>query len=256
MHPFYFGRSERPLFGLYHPSSNPSSVQGAVIAYPMGHEYLPAYPALKQLAIRLARAGVHVLRFDYSGSGDSAGETGEASLPDWVDDLERAIAELKAMAAVKQVTLIGLRLGASLAVIAGRKSAIADRFVIWEPVVEGKAYLQELRELAESYAANTLPRPREAVLRGPPFEVLGFPINPGLERSLAEVDLLRGPALDGPSLVLSRDPTRAATLAATLGPVTLQTYDEANIWRKNASMDDAVVPARTLDGIVAWVGKP
>ena len=66
-----------------------------VLCYPWGSEYIHAHRALRQLATRLSMAGFHTLRFDYFGTGDSAGEMEDADLGVWEDDIETAIEELK-----------------------------------------------------------------------------------------------------------------------------------------------------------------
>jgi alpha-beta hydrolase superfamily lysophospholipase len=257
MHPFYFGRAERPLFGLYHPAATGPGTRGVVLVHPLGPEYVPAYPALQQLALRLSRAGVHVLRFDLYGAGDSGGELGEGALSDWQDDLQLAAEELRAMANVRQVTLVGLRLGATLAVLAQRAGLHADRLALWAPVLHGAGYLAELRALEDAYTRHALPAPREAVARGPRFEVLGCPISEALEDELSALDLRSGPALDVPTFVLARPGTEGEVFRYELSfQVELAPYEEAPIWLKNASMNEAVVPAAGLAALVEWVARP
>ena len=78
-----------------------------------------AAPLLEQLAAQ----GWHVLRFDYFGTGDSAGEFDEADLTGWEADIEQALDELLDMAGARKVALVGLRLGATLAArVAARAS--------------------------------------------------------------------------------------------------------------------------------------
>src|SRR5260221_12888570 len=99
MTPFQFGSSERRLFGVYDPAAHNTGglVRAAVICYPSSDEQSHAYRTLRQLAARLSQAGIHVLRFDYYGTGDSAGETGQGNAAGWCRDIETAIAELKDM---------------------------------------------------------------------------------------------------------------------------------------------------------------
>jgi predicted alpha/beta hydrolase len=67
------------------------------------------------LSRQLAARGFNVLRFDYYGSGDSAGDDSEMRLSGSCEDIVAAIEELKDICDAKTVALIGLRLGASLA---------------------------------------------------------------------------------------------------------------------------------------------
>ena len=123
MTPFHFGSEQRRLFGIYEPALCKSGKKRAVLlCYPMGNEQIFAYRTFRQLAARLVGAGFHVLRFDYFGTGDSYGDTGEGDIASWCEDIETAIDELREMTAVAQVSLVGLRLGANLAVQVAAKA--------------------------------------------------------------------------------------------------------------------------------------
>ena len=81
-------------------------------------EGLRAQRAIKQLASMLAKGGLHVLRFDYFGTGDSAGGCGEGSVAQWLSDIFTAAEELSDTAGVKEISLAGLRFGGTLATMA------------------------------------------------------------------------------------------------------------------------------------------
>jgi pimeloyl-ACP methyl ester carboxylesterase len=136
MTPFYFGTGERRLFGVYDPAhSLGKAARAAVICHPWGNEQIHAYRTLRQLAARLSQQGFHVLRFDYFATGDSAGRTGENDLAGSRRDVETAIAELRGITGAGRLTLIGLRLGASLAAdaCAGRLEEV-EALVLWDPL--------------------------------------------------------------------------------------------------------------------------
>src|SRR5687768_16729988 len=115
MNPFYFGSSQRPLYGVYHPSKGRTARPvGVVLCYPLGQEYMRAHRAFRQLATLLTKNGFPVLRFDYAGTGDSAGDGSAGSVATWVEDIGAAIDELKDTAGVSRVSLVGLRAGGAL----------------------------------------------------------------------------------------------------------------------------------------------
>src|SRR5690606_4717969 len=96
MTPLYFGDRSRRLFGVYSPGhAGAGRARGAVLCAPWGPEYLRAHRSLAQLGKWLNEAGVHVLRFDWYGTGDSAGDMSDARLDGWLDDLGQAIDELR-----------------------------------------------------------------------------------------------------------------------------------------------------------------
>src|SRR5256885_16809807 len=86
--PLYFGPATARLFGLHDAPRTDAGREGSVVlCYPYGRDYVSAFRAYRTLALRLARAGFHVLRFDYRGTGDSAGDIGDAPLQQWMEDI-------------------------------------------------------------------------------------------------------------------------------------------------------------------------
>ena len=197
MTPSYFGRSERQLLGIHHPPRGRQAWDFAVLLlYPAPQEYMRAHWAFRRLATQLAREGVACLRFDYSGTGDSAGALADATAAHWLEDIATAGEELADLAGVSRLSLVGFRLGATLAAHAARATAGAGAggrlrdLVLWEPVVQGARHLEELRALEARQAAESR-TPRRAT---PGVEeLLGFELAPPLRDSIAALDLLALP---------------------------------------------------------------
>src|ERR1044071_4528450 len=113
MDPHFFGRSERQLFGIYHSPRGKERQHGIVLCPPAPQEYMWSHMAYRKLAGLLARDGFHVLRFDYYGTGDSAGESREGTLAEWRENLVAAVKDLEECSGVAKVSLLGFRLGAA-----------------------------------------------------------------------------------------------------------------------------------------------
>ena len=146
MNPFFFGNSQAATVRCL-PSSQSADVRGppaVVLCYPLWQEYMRAHRAFRQLAMLLSKAGFSVLRFDYFGTGDSAGESDAGDVSRWTHDISTAIDELKDTAGVSKVSLVGLRVGASLAAAVAAERKDLDRIVLWDPVVGGKAYVEKM----------------------------------------------------------------------------------------------------------------
>ncbi|TWS19789.1 alpha/beta hydrolase, partial [Tsukamurella asaccharolytica] len=96
----YFGPADAPLYGALHlPASR--RVRGTVLLVPpLAKEQYDALRGLRRLAALLAADGFAALRFDYLGTGDSAGAAG---LPDaaegWIASVRHADAYLRALGA-------------------------------------------------------------------------------------------------------------------------------------------------------------
>lgn len=179
MNPFFFGETGQVLYGVHHPprGTTPRSA-GIVLCYPFAQEYMRAHRAFRQLSLLLSGEGFHVLRFDYSGTGDSAGEPSDMSLDRWSADLDIAIDELMDTAAVDSVWVVGLRLGGTVALGAAGRPGV-EGIVLWDPIVAGVEQLSEAVTERDALGAATL-------------EVGGIPIAPAMQRELNELHLLRG----------------------------------------------------------------
>lgn len=208
MTPYFFGDSKSPLFGCYQPPAAAAARDhGVLLCSPIAQEYVRAHWAVRQLAAALSRAGFHVFRFDYTAVGDSACATGEASIARWREDIETAAEELRDNAGVRTLSLVGLRFGAALAVGAVNRLRPRD-VVLWDPVVSGKKYLDELGGMHASllrdprrfsFSLGDEYRQRLAPLlpsfagakRSSNDELLGFAFPRPLRKEIAAVDLPR-----------------------------------------------------------------
>lgn len=147
MTPFFFGDSGSPLWGVLHaPPPEADRAHGVIVCPPIGHEHVRSHWALRQIASKLAEQGFHVLRFDWFGVGDSAGELVQASIERWRTDALLAAEELRDATGHKRVSALGVRFGAAIAMLVAREAEL-DTLVLWDPVCDGDAYLRLLRSL-------------------------------------------------------------------------------------------------------------
>lgn len=137
MLPIHFGARDRQLMGCYEEGHAPRRRMAVVLLNPLGWECLRAHRTLRVLSARLAVGGYDVLRFDYSGTGDSWGDLGEGvTLATWIADVEQAIEEVEGLSGSRRVSLIGLRAGAAIAAeVAARRPRGIEHVVIWDPPI-------------------------------------------------------------------------------------------------------------------------
>jgi pimeloyl-ACP methyl ester carboxylesterase len=138
------GTAQRRLFAIHEAAAaTDQRARAVVLCHPLGAEYTYAYRSMRHLAVRLAMSGCHTLRFDYYGTGDSAGDESQADLMGCESDVEAAIEALTDIAGTRAVTLIGLRFGANIAAnVAARRAAGIEALVLWDPIVSGSVYPQ------------------------------------------------------------------------------------------------------------------
>ena len=145
---------------------------------------------------RLAAAGISFVNLDYFGTGDSAGDFAAARWEGWRDDALAALAWLRRRG-TKRVTLLGLRLGACLALEAARGAPdTVERIVLWQPVDGGELHLNQflrIRAAAGLSGGGQAETPRSLHARleaGETIEVAGYPLSPGLAGDLDNLRLV------------------------------------------------------------------
>ena len=262
LEPFHFGPPDTPLFGLFHaPAESPSRECCMVVCPPMGHEYVQFHRALRILAERLSGAGFPVLRFDYYGCGDSSGDAYACTVERWLEDTAAAAAEAVRRSGRRRVCLVGQRLGASLACLAGAEIAEAEGLVLWDAVQDGRRYLAELQHMHREMmlTAHVL---EDRGRRTPGHaEALGFPLPDALLAGLGQVDLMslpRRPARR--TLVIeTNSESRAHGLAGrlqTLGAaVESRTVQVGGPWRWVENFGKVPVPLPVITSIVQWAAE-
>jgi pimeloyl-ACP methyl ester carboxylesterase len=142
----WFG-DDRPLFGWVHLPVGRRARGGVVIFPPIGHDQRLAYPTLRALAGQLAAQGFLVVRFDYDGAGDSAGDPDDPDrINAWLRSGEDALRLVRGCG-VTWIAGVGMRVGASLAAMVAERIQGVDALVLWDPLT-GRAFLSEQRALA------------------------------------------------------------------------------------------------------------
>jgi exosortase A-associated hydrolase 2 len=263
MRPFYFGPPALRLFGIHDaPQTDAGRESSVVLCYPHGRDYASAFRAYRTLATRLTRAGFHVLRFDYFGTGDSTGDIGEASFKQWIADVVAAVDEVRGSLGHSSVSLVGLRLGATLAAMAATECRDVDRLVLWEPVVRGDEYVTTLLARHREWFQANVRRRADARRLSVDDEALGYRFTESFRNELERVDLsalVMRPAHD--ILIVSQhDNAEHARLAQRLqelgAAVEAKRVEGPKIWSTTPGLEQGLVPNRVLQAIVDWLGNP
>lgn len=257
MEPFYFGPTDRRLFGVYHPPlSEVDSGVGVVLCTPVGDEYLRSHSALLKLADRLARAGIHVLRFDYRGCGDSELGFEAGDLEAWVEDIGTALRELRDGSGASRLGLCGLRLGGSLAALAAMDHEDVFGVVLWDAIVDGTEHLSALRDRHREWVRGSFAK--GAVGED---EILGYRYSPALVTTLQQLDLraLTPPPQTRILLLDTQESEIQADLHRQLqergAGVDFHRIRRSPIWLKRDDLNNVAVPMDVLDDQIAWVAR-
>lgn len=202
--PFFFGADDG-LFGMFHAPATRAR-RGVLMCPPLGQELIRTHRLYRQLAQALAAQGLAVLRFDYHGTGDSAGSSTEVDWQRCVGDAVTAAGELRSRAGVDDIVVFGTRLGGSIALAAADR-ARAGEVIAWDPVVDGDDYVAALdamqAALREDADRFNHPRAHADVAE----QWLGFDIGDSLRR---QITALRIAPASVPTLVLDSMPPGGA----------------------------------------------
>ncbi len=255
MTPGFIGPAERRLFTALHPAT--AGGHGAVILCPpFGHEMVRSHRLLRVLAERLARDGLHVLRFDPYGAGDSMGESDELDLDGWRRDLLTAHSHLLSMAGARPVVWMGLRLGATVCALAAADEVPGLRhLVLCSPVVDGAKYLDDLRSrhvLTLDVSLGLPPDPRATGVANRDSEAfrdeaLGARLSVALRRQLRELDAAAlWPGLRRPATVIVDPGEQSMLLASERADGRLRAVSAAESvdWLSDLTEDGALLPGK------------
>lgn len=173
MDPFYFEANGKQLYGvMQEPTGSTVRDYAVLFCYPFGYEYIRAHRSLRTLARKFGEQGITNLRFDYFGTGDSAGD--EFTLVESLAGLEGAARYLLEFSGADSIRIVGVRLGASLAVQLLESDLPITHLGLWDPVWSGSQLLEEVSQFIE-------PRPQS---RAEPWWLNGTDYSPALLQEL------------------------------------------------------------------------
>ena len=146
---FYFG-PDKSLFGVLTTPAIIRENQAVLICCASGHEFIRSTFIIQNLTKHIIRLGFPVLRFDYFGCRDALGDSKDATCSRWQQDIDTAHQELRNRTGIENIIAVGIRFGATLLL---NSSLVRDfsRIVLWDPIVHGEAYYQELIMLHRNY---------------------------------------------------------------------------------------------------------
>ena len=239
-------------FGVLHPGRGN---RAALICGPLSDEALNTYRPLAFLAQQLADAEIPTLRLAYYGTGDSAGDNDEPNqFHQWLGSVAAGVAWLRGHCGVAAVTLIGVRIGASLAARAACDIDAVDSIVLVSPS-GGRQFIHELTLAAR--IAQRVWQTRQPADDGTWFESHGVRISRATRDALNALDIRKLP--DPPAaqalLLESADRPAARDLVQTLQRIgttaTFEVSEDLNFLQRDSS--EAEVPHKAFDRIVGWM---
>jgi pimeloyl-ACP methyl ester carboxylesterase len=247
------------LYGVHQAPEGKALDAGLVLCYPFGQEYMRAHRAYRQLALLLTKIGFHVLRFDYRGTGDSSGELDNIIADHWVADVGHAVQELRDVANIQRVGVVGLRLGALIAAQACNARDDIDRLILWDPVLSGSHYDAELlAEIAAENRAAAGPHSGNGADARGNLSYNGFVLSPAFRASIKKFDLLSAipQAVPRALLAVSHESEDFTQLRAAWSKAPGFRYLHApapHDWNFVDNFGGILLPQAVIRAIVSWV---
>jgi dienelactone hydrolase len=228
-----------------------------VICAPLGVEESCAHRALHHWARTLAAAGYPTLRFDYDGTGNSIGSDTDADrVASWISSIVDASAHLRELSTVRQIVLLGVRAGGTLAMAAADRAG-ADGLILFAARASGRAYAREVLAFGRLMrASHDDAEPNDAA--GAVEQVAGFVSTAATMQELAALDPLPGARDVKAALVLPRDDVAGDLTIADLLEERGVVVDRAVVAGYAKMMVDAhesVPPREVIDASIHWLSS-
>jgi pimeloyl-ACP methyl ester carboxylesterase len=247
--------------GWLHLPAGRNATTGVVLCSPLGYDALCVHRGWRDFAIALtAFCGMPALRFDYPGTGDSDGnEDDPQRFRTWIDSVKAAAQYLRATTGVTRLILCGLRLGATLAVLAAEELDGVDGLVLMVPVIAGKRYIRELGMQHQSWLKSPIGRETaEAHDYGRAVGVFGFQLYADTLEQLAAVDLVHHARAPAPRVLL-HDMCDSVSMNRLVeryrghgARADVQIFPEYDKFLVEPRL--SVPPQRAFDSVLEWLG--
>ena len=171
---------------------------------------------------QLARGGMYAMYLQPSGTGESFGEPEDVRIASRIDAAVSAAHRAVENGRCERIVFFGCRLGGAVAVSAAQRFDAAS-FAVWDPVVEGAAYLKQARRL-DRIAAMAGRRKRYSSLEDQLRErgwatLLGNVVTQEIYDDLDGWTIGQGTAVPADSLVLCLDDGSLAAAVGRLAPI-------------------------------------
>jgi alpha-beta hydrolase superfamily lysophospholipase len=215
----------------------------------LGIEATCVYYTYRLLADQLADLGLAVLRFDYDGTGDSAGgELDPDRLESWLASVREAT-EFLLSTGVEAIGLVGVRMGGLFAASEAARRGGVDALALWDPCLSGKSYLRQQRLLRQVSGGG------EATPEGA-IEAPGIYFSPETVAEFSTLDIARmeGPLAKRILVLVPPDTSPPQSLNRRLDGQSVD-WEEATGQVELLDSKMQLPPADTIERVAAWMTR-
>jgi len=180
-------------------------------------DFVSNYHRERQLGRDLAAHGHGVIRFHYTGEGNSQGDRRDMTFESMCADAE-AVLTISASMGYSKLGVVGTRVGALVAAAVVANSPQVP-LALWEPVTDPARFIQEagrVRKMSRLTQEQSIAAPswREELAKHQVLDILGYDLYPAFVESLGNVDLLTLLGTSTRKLLVARFGSAADSLAS------------------------------------------
>jgi len=142
--PFFLKSGNTQLYAVLFSPASPSPEKVFLFCHPLFEEKKSSHRVLIELGRKLAEDNCAVLMLDYAACGDSEGSPSDFTISECEDNIKAGIKYLNEHFNKPQITLLGIRFGAVLAVQCAKNNEQIKELILIDPIINGQAYINEI----------------------------------------------------------------------------------------------------------------
>jgi pimeloyl-ACP methyl ester carboxylesterase len=199
--------------------------------------------------------GHHVLRFDWHGYGDSDGKPDQGNYSIWLNNIKDALDELLSTSGHAEASIVGIRMAGTLLWKASNDLSNIDNFILWDPVLSGIHWINELKELHKSFLNKKYSRTKNL---STDKEYLGFPFSSKLQQEISSIDIANHiPSKSSKlHLILSDSNNNCDFFINKFQSIcTYKIISAPDIWNKTILFDRVIMSSPAIGAIVQYFSE-
>jgi uncharacterized protein len=254
--PSFLGTADNRIYGVYHsPTHTEKHSMSILLCHPFGQEYMRCYRIMRQLSDQLSGQGHHVMRFDWQGYGDSDGNPDQGNYTIWLNNIKDALDELLSTSGHTAAAVVGLRMTGTLLWKASNDLSNINNIILWDPVLSGTHWLNELKELHNSFLNKKYSGSKNL---SSDKEYLGFPFSSHLQQEISSIDITNQIPSNSYKLhlILSDQNNYRDSLVNIIQSFgTYELISAPDIWNKPILFDRVIMSSPALAAIVQYFNE-
>jgi hypothetical protein len=219
-----------------------------LVCKPIGQEDIRTNKAVIQLCREISNQGITAMTFDYYGTGDSSGKFEDITFETCQESIQQTVNYFKNQCDLEGVVVLCIRAGA-LFVETINKTINPNAFVLWHGVLNGKAYLKELKKQHRAWLLGSFVR-KDGQFSNK-TELLGYHYNEAFMNGVSEIDVNLN-TLSSEKKCLLIDDGKFLQMKLTEGNRVEHILTKNNNFWMKGGLGDSIVPVHDIRSISIW----